>query len=217
MEAVSTASLPDPTATWTSYTLGEGKSTGTKRSWLPWTRSSSKIRRMSDLLIRIKKKNDGSAALSCLRADGSVTWQRQNGLQGRFFPLHDLTHYAVETVLGHTRGFYGLVAEGWDLTDFGNPWPRGPLPPEALISEFIVGFLDRERGAGVEWSAAEFEAAAATYSAQHGLDAPWIVKDDDLRHVRDRRRELFAQWAALPAGATLELRFTVSGRGLTSA
>ena len=155
MEAVSTASLPDPTATWTSYTLGEGKSTGTKRSWLPWTRSSSKIRRMSDLLIRIKKKNDGSAALSCLRADGSVTWQRQNGLQGRFFPLHDLTHYAVETVLGHTRGFYGLVAEGWDLTDFGNPWRRGPLPPEALVSEFIVGFLDRERGAGVEWSAAE--------------------------------------------------------------
>src|SRR5207245_8210042 len=49
----------------------------------------------------------------------------------------------------HTRGFYGLVAEGWDLTDFGSPWPRGPLPPEALVSEFIVGFLDRERGAGV--------------------------------------------------------------------
>src|SRR2546430_9090725 len=58
---------------------------------------------MNDLLIRIKKKSDGSAALSCLRADGSVTWQRQNGQQGRFFPLHDLTHYAVETVLGHTR------------------------------------------------------------------------------------------------------------------
>jgi len=67
---------------------------------------------MNELLIRIKKKGDGSAALSCLRADGSVTWQRQNGQQGRFFPLHDLTHYAVETVLGHTRGFYGLVAKG---------------------------------------------------------------------------------------------------------
>src|SRR5438309_3304320 len=79
---------------------------------------------MNDLLIRIKKKSDGSAALSCLRADGSVTWQRQTGQQGRFFPLHDLTHYAVETVLGYARGFYGLVAEGWDLTDFGNPWPR---------------------------------------------------------------------------------------------
>jgi hypothetical protein len=116
----------------------------------------------------------------------------------------------VETVLRHTRGFYGLVAEGWDLTDFGNPRPRGPLPPEALVSELIVGFLDQERAAGVEWSAAEFAAAAATYSAQHGVDVPCIVTDDDLRHVREKRAELFAQWAALPAGATLELRFVLS-------
>ena len=55
---------------------------------------------VAELVIHIKKKTDGSAALSCRRADGSVTWQRQNGQLGRFFPLHDLTHYAVETVLG---------------------------------------------------------------------------------------------------------------------
>ena len=51
---------------------------------------------MASLTIRIKKNTDGSAALSCTRADGSVTWQRQVGAQGRFFPLHDLTHSAVE-------------------------------------------------------------------------------------------------------------------------
>ncbi|HYK82467.1 MAG TPA: hypothetical protein VEU55_04930 [Gemmatimonadales bacterium] len=162
---------------------------------------------MSDLVIRIKKKSDGSAALSCLRADGSVTWQRQDGQQGRFFPLHDLTHYAVETVLGHRRGFYGLVAEGWDLTDFGTPWPRGPLPPEALASELLVGFLDSERAAGVEWSASEFQATAATHYAERGLAVPGALTDADLRRVRAERGRLFAQWAALPAGETLELRF----------
>ena len=83
------------------------------------------LQAMPDLFIRIKKKSDGSAALSCLRSDGSVTWQRQDGALGRFFPLHDLTHYAVESELGHSRGFYGLVAGGWNLTDFGKPWPRG--------------------------------------------------------------------------------------------
>ena len=57
------------------------------------------------LTIRIKKKPDGSAALSCQRADGSVTWQRQTGPQGAFFPLHDLTHYAVETELGLEQAF----------------------------------------------------------------------------------------------------------------
>jgi hypothetical protein len=161
---------------------------------------------MSDLVIAIRKKTDGSTALSCRRGDGSVTWQRQEGGQGRFFPLHDLTHYAVETVLGHPRAFYGLVAEGWDLTDFGQPWPRGPLPAEALRSELIVGLLDQEPTAGVEWSAADFNNSAATYYAQHGVSGACVLTDDELRRVRNRRRELFAEWAALPPGETLELR-----------
>ena len=83
------------------------------------------------LTIRIKKQSDGSAALSCTRPDGSVTWQRQEGTHGRFFPLHDLTHYAVETVLGYQNGFYGMVARGWNMTDFGAPWPRGRIPADA--------------------------------------------------------------------------------------
>jgi hypothetical protein len=158
-------------------------------------------------VIQIKKKTDGSAALSCRRGDGSVTWQHHNGQQGRFFPLHDLTHYAVETVLHHPLGFYGLVARGWDLTDFGKPWPRGPLPVEALASELLVGFLDRERGAGVLWAADDFNSSAATHYAERGLSGAPVVTDDNLRDVRDKRRELFARWAALPAGETLELPF----------
>jgi len=173
---------------------------------------------MADLIIRIKKKADGLAALSCTRADGTVTWQRQDGQQGRFFPLHDLTHYAVETVLGRHRGLYCLVAEGWDLTDFGAPWPRGRLPIDALASELVVGFLDRERAAGVEWSAADFNASAATYFAQHGLAGTGVLSDDELGQIRAARRELFAQWAALPLGDALELTFVRgTGRGLTSA
>jgi hypothetical protein len=163
---------------------------------------------MQDLVIRIKKKRDGSAALSCLRADGTVTWQRQDGAQGRFFPLHDLTHYAVETVLGRARGFYGLVSEGWNLTDFGRPWPRGPVPQEAASSELLVGFLDRERAAGTRWSAADFNASAASYFAEHGLSGACSVTDAELEQVRERRRELFAEWGALPPGDTLELVFT---------
>jgi hypothetical protein len=162
---------------------------------------------MADLIIRIKRKADGSAALSCQRADGSVTWQRHDGRQGRFFPLHDLTHYAVERVLGGRRGFYALVAEGWDLTDFGEPWPRGPLPVEALALELVVGFLDSERAAGVEWPAADFNGSAATYYAKHGLPGTCVITDDELVRIREQRRELLAQWAAVPPGDTLELTF----------
>lgn len=163
--------------------------------------------RVSALVIRMKKKPDGSAALSCRRADGSVTWQRQDGGQGRFFPLHDLTHYAVETVLGCRRGFFGLVMDGWDLTDFGAPWPRGPIPADAQPAELIVGFFDLERAAGTEWTAEQFNAAAAAYHAQHGVPGACVLSDDDLRRIRDARRGLFARWNALPRGESLELRF----------
>ena len=170
------------------------------------------------LTIRIKKNADGSAALSCTRRDGSVTWQRQLGAQGRFFPLHDLTHYAVETVLCHERGFYGMVASGWDISDFGAPWPRGRIPADADPSELIVGFLDTERASGTRWNAADFNDKAALYCAEHdpGTTPPTLT-DDDLARVRQQRAQLFAEWDAVPPGGTLELTFDVGDDATTSA
>jgi hypothetical protein len=158
------------------------------------------------LTIRIKKGRDGSAALSCTRADGTVTWQRQQGGHALFFPRHDLTHYAVETILGHRRGFFGLVAEGWDFTDFGSPWPRGPMPADADPSELIVGLLDAERACGAEWSAAEMvEQAGVFYEGVGITGAALTLADDQLSRIRARRAELFARWEAVAPGEALEL------------
>jgi hypothetical protein len=158
---------------------------------------------MPDLIIRIRKNPDGSAVLTCERADGSVTWQRQTGVRGRFFPIHDLTHYAVETVLGHRRGFYGLVAEGWDVSDFGAPWPRGRIPADADPSELIVGFLDAERAGGATWSAKDLNDTLL----MHNPEAGWQVSNGQLRQIRAVLAQLLERWAALPAGETLELGF----------
>jgi hypothetical protein len=162
---------------------------------------------MPALTIRIKKNRDGTAALSCTRADGSVTWQKQRGQQALFFPRHDLTHYAVETVLGHRRGFYGLVAEGWDMSDFGTPWPRGPMPADANPSELIVGFLDAERAGNVRWTAADLNEKVALYYETHHIDAEFNVSDNQLAQIRQRRAELFAMWEAVPPGESLKLAF----------
>lgn len=97
------------------------------------------------LTIRIKRHADGSASLRCSRADGTATWQRQRGGYALVFPSHDLTYYAVETTLGYAHGFFGLIADGWDISDFSMPWSRGPLPPEALEVELIVGLFESER------------------------------------------------------------------------
>lgn len=162
---------------------------------------------MPELLVRQKKNADGSAALSCARADGSVTWQRQPGKNGRFFPLHDLTHYAVETVLGHRRGFYGMVADGWDLSDFGAPWPKGRIPADADLAELIVGYLDVERATGERLTGAQLSDNARSYFEQRGIAGDCRVSDEQLAQIRAMRSELFARWDALPAGATLELAF----------
>ena len=162
------------------------------------------------LTIRIKKNADGSAALTCTRADGSVTWHRQQGAQGQFFPRHDLTHFAVETTLGHHRGFYGLLAEGWDITDFGAPWPRGRIPADADPSELIVGFLDTERASGERWSAVDFNDKTAMYYREHAPGAmPPVLSDDELTRIRQRRAELFTEWDAVAPGEALELRFDI--------
>ena len=163
---------------------------------------------MPDLVIRLKKKNDGSAALSCTRADGSVTWQQQNGAQGRFFPLHDLTHLAVETVLETRRAFYGLLAEGWDLGRFAEPGASMTIPDEAELIEVIVGMFDIERATGERPTADDFAWKIDSYREQHGYHASaFRITDDQIAAIRALRAELFAKWNALPMGETLELPY----------
>jgi hypothetical protein len=167
------------------------------------------------IVIRIKKGTDGRTALSCTRADGTTTWQRQEGGQAAFFPKHDLTHYAVETTLGKRKGFYGLVASGWDFSDFGSPWPRGKLPPEASIVEAIVGFFDLERSTGAREAASELNRVLAEYCEENDLPAQPLLTEDDLARVRARRAELFGGWDAVEPGQALEVVFDpVAGSAL---
>jgi len=147
------------------------------------------------LQIDIARRPDGSTALRCTRADGSVTWQKQT-TQAAFFVLHDLTHYAVETTLGCRRGFFGLIAEGWDAEDTTGKGARGKLPMEAVEVEQLVGLFDSERGSGTLWTADEFNAFA-----------PRRLTQEQILHVRALRARLFEQWFALQPGEKLELQF----------
>ena len=159
------------------------------------------------LTIKFTKRRDGSVISRFERADGSATWQRKDGPRASFFALHDLTHYALETTLRYRRGFYGLVAEGWDLSDFGTPWPRGPLPADAEPAELIAGFLDGERATGERCSAADFNAKIALYYSSEGLATPPTLTQEKLDQIRKLARELRARWAAVPPGESLELTF----------
>lgn len=164
----------------------------------------------SPLRIRLKCHPDGSASLTCTRSDGSTTWQRQNGSTALALPAHDLTHYAVETTLRYRQGFYGLVADGWNVEDFSAPWSRGPIPMAALEVELIVGFFDAERRSGERWTAEEFNAHAEKFvagSRSSGKVPAPVLSDDDIARVRATRDALLARWFALQPGESLELVF----------
>jgi len=169
-----------------------------------------------ELLIRIKKASDGSAALTCVRADGSVTWQRQAGALGAVFPTHDLTHYAVERALGYRAGFFGLVADGWEISDFAHPWPRGPIPDEARLVELLVSVFQTESRAEGSWTAADFAEQGRLLAASgKRRDVPPLpaLTDAQLDQVRALRAELFARWGAVRPGDALELPFDRGAAG----
>jgi len=164
---------------------------------------------MPDLKIRFKRHPDGSASLTCVRSDGSTTWQRQQGSYGQVFPPHDLTHYAVETTLGYRRGFYGLIADGWNIEDFAKPWPNGPIPEEAREVEMIVGFFDTERRSFARMTEAEFNDHADRFVAANRSSlgtAPHLTAEQ-IESVRRCRADLFTRWGQLAPGEALELEF----------
>ena len=145
--------------------------------------------------IEIVKQPDGAGVLRCTREDGSVTWQKQSR-HATHFALHDLTHYAVETVLGYRRAFFGLIADGWEVDDTTGNGRRGALPPEALEVERIVGLFDAERASGSLWSAQEFNASL-----------PRPLTDAGIQKVRELRAALLRQWSAIAPGEKVELTF----------
>ena len=145
------------------------------------------------LTVQMTKRKDGASVLRCVRADGSVTWQKQDR-HAAFFALHDLTHFAVESTLGFHDGFFGLIAQGWDIEETTGKEARGRLGEEAIVVERIVGLIGQERASGAMMTADEFSGFAGRR-----------VEEAELQSVRSLCAELFWQWRELPPGSTLQL------------
>jgi len=153
--------------------------------------------------IQLKKSRDGPATLACVRPDGSRTWGKEHS----FFPVHDLTHCAVESVLGFDQAFFGLIATGWEIDDFAKPGASRRMPFQAIVAEHVVGVFDRERALPAPLTVAEFnETVVASLPPAH-RDAFKQLSDAQVSHVRELRSGLEARWYALPAGATMKVEF----------
>ncbi len=158
------------------------------------------------MLIQLKKGRDGPATLACVRADGTRTW----GKEHPFFPVHDLTHCAVESVLGFDQAFFALIAKGWDIDDFAKPRASRAMPFQAIVAEHVVGVFDRERALPAPLSVAEFNETVFASLPAVQRDAFQPLTDAQVSRVRELRSTLETRWHALPAGATLVVEFPAS-------
>ncbi|MGH7674043.1 MAG: hypothetical protein ACREMV_02130 [Gemmatimonadales bacterium] len=155
------------------------------------------------MLVQIKKGRDSRPTLVCIRKDGTRTWSQVHP----FFPLHDLTHFAVESVLGFREGFFGLVESGWSIETFAEPAARRRMPAQALWAENIVGLLDLERGMQRRFPADELNRTLSDSLAQQHVPLFRALSEAELASVRALRTELDARWTALAPGETLEVSF----------
>src|SRR5262249_10948350 len=113
------------------------------------------------------------------------------------------------TTLGFQWGFYGLIADGWDIADTEGKGPRGKPPLESIVVEFIVGLFSGERiGGNPALNSDEFNKQLEQMTAANNVPIGRKFFDQELNATRGRIRELHDRWTAVPSGATFELTFT---------
>jgi hypothetical protein len=158
---------------------------------------------MPKLEVRFKRGKDKKDVLSVVREDGSQSWQHQQpGI-----PVHDLTHFAVESTLGLKNAFYGLLAQGWDISRLVDKDVRSILPVEGLWTEFVVGLVQTERLSNEPFSAGEFNEMLEREKGNHSLKFDRQVTGNELGKIRETFATLFFQWRSLQPGEEITLHF----------
>ena len=156
------------------------------------------------MVIRFKKgKNQWKHkpdTLTCIRDDGSVTWTYLH----REFAIQDLAHYVVETTLGLENAFLGLIAKGYDISDFNQPKAERPfeIPEEALNTEVIVGLLQTDLLESLRGNADCCELLRDYRSL-----LPVKIADAQFETMQQKLQALLQKWHDLQPGESMTLQF----------
>ncbi len=151
--------------------------------------------------------------LACVRADGSrceVAMPRQGILP------HDLIHLLVESRLGFSDGFIGLVAKGADPQATAEQLHTAADPArqtQAAQAEAVVESLQAQLWSG-SFDAALFRYGVATACAMRAVPVPELGSDARWHSVFDEVERLGGDWNRLPPMAQWELAFPWQANGL---
>lgn len=155
--------------------------------------------------LNITKNTGKPHILSYTRDDGSVTWMYSDD----FFTRHDLSHYAIETIMEYRTAFYGMLNDGMDIGDFEDREKRLliPMTDEARWAENMANLflMETTQGTFPDFNEVQQNTGRSSFGDQYLL---MTLSPDQIEGIRNRLRQLLAEWDALPVGETLTLTFT---------
>ena len=152
------------------------------------------------------RRRDGSSASTRFPRKGPVP--------------HDATHYVVESRLGITEGFWGLVAGGRhpdEIAEIARAAGHASAKRASVPQPSIVAILQAERAVecfeadlwnGGEGDGETLREVFAAGCAQSFV-APIPISDEAISSIRASLAELRGRWAAMPPGDNLTFEWTL--------
>lgn len=142
--------------------------------------------------IEIKKKTQYQCEYTLSRADKSV---EQISLETKTYFVHDMCHYVVEKNLEYSKGFWGMLEQGFSFNElFGK---ENPQTTELRFIEQIVGPVQ-----SVHWG--HIPRQNFNQSISH-LD--FTMTDDVLSSCLTEINIIIENWEKLPLGQNLTLEW----------
>ena len=153
------------------------------------------------MVLEITKHLDKPHVISYWRDNDTKTWMYADD----FFVRHDLSHYAIESKLGYTSAFMGMLNNGIDIQDFADREKKNKMivSKQARYSEGMANLflIEIEQGEIENFNDVMKEIFEIS---DDKLDAP-VLSEDELVGIRTCLRQLYKAWSELPVNETMSL------------
>ncbi len=155
--------------------------------------------------MQITKNTGKPHIIKYILDNGTVTWMYSDD----FFVRHDLSHYAIESVMEYRTAFNGMLNGGMDIKDFEDKEKRAKITvtDEACYAENMSNLFLTEilQGEFEDFNTVQKESFVA-FNTQCPV---MTLSDEKIRAIRNYLGQLLNQWNEMPFGNTMELTFNL--------
>jgi hypothetical protein len=122
-----------------------------------------------------------------------------------YFVTHDLSHFAIEKMLGYKTAFMGMLNNGMEIKDFENREKRKQMAvtDEAVYAENMANIFLMEIAQGV---LEDFNKTLSdAFKPMNNQLKALSLSNSEILSIRNYLKKLIAQWKELPIDETMTL------------